>query len=92
MDNYLAVVHHIGCDTCKLYGESIEIDRVIVGIGESAQEFTDVLADNEASTNRSFVFLQPQTGGKRICVVKFTLFQTLVFQVIPVRQHYSPVL
>ena len=51
MNNDLAVVHHIGCDTCKLYGKGIEIDRVIVGIGEGAQEFTDVLADDEASTN-----------------------------------------
>ena len=51
MDNNFAVVHYIGCDTCKLYGEGIEIDRVIVGIGEGAQEFTDVLTDDEASTN-----------------------------------------
>ena len=87
MENNLAVVNHVGCDTGKSYGEGVEIDRISVGISEGSQKLADILTDDEAATNRLFLFLQPQTGRKGIGVVLLTLFQTLVFQVVPVRQH-----
>ena len=95
MEDILAVVHDIRSHASKRYGQGVEIDGVVVGIGEGVQEPADVLAYDEPTPNArssGFPFFQSQAGGDCIGVVLFTLFQALVSQVILVRQHLRPFL
>ena len=92
MEDILCIIDYVCCHAGKRDGQLVEVDGVIVGRGKRVEQSIDVLSDDHSSFRSHSVLSEFQTCGDDIGVLLLALLQTLVAQVVLVREHVGPVL
>ena len=92
MEVVLGVVDDVGRHTGKGNGQFREVDGIVVGRRKSIEKGEDVLSQNESAALALRMIAEVEGLRYDVSILLRALAQTLMAQVLPIREHVRPVL